>query len=75
VREIELLAPASVSLLTERRRVEPYGLAGGRGGRRGENQLRRARRRAKLPAKTHFDGEKGDRIRLLTPGGGGWGRK
>ena len=74
VREIELLAPASVSLLTERRRVEPYGLAGGRGGRRGENQLRRARRRAKLPAKTHFDGETGDRIRLLTPGGGGWGR-
>lgn len=39
IREIELLAPATVSLLTERRKHAPYGLAGGAAGAPGHNLL------------------------------------
>jgi N-methylhydantoinase B len=74
VREVEILTPAQVSLLTERRTSRPYGLAGGEGGRTGENILVRKGRKTKLAAKVTFDGRRGDRIRLVTPGGGGWGR-
>jgi N-methylhydantoinase B len=75
VREVELLVPAEVSLLAERRSTTPYGLAGGSPGRRGENLLARRRRRTKLPAKVTLSARAGDRIRLSTPGGGGWGRR
>ena len=73
-REIELLADAHVSLLTERRRIAPPGLAGGGAGARGRNQLQRGRRTRPLPGKTSFEAGRGDRLRILTPGGGGWGR-
>lgn len=73
VREIELLAPAQVSLLTERRSSRPYGLAGGEAARTGENVLLRQGRRRSLPAKLTLDALAGDRIVLATPGGGGWG--
>jgi len=72
-REIELLAPAQISLLTERRRLRPYGLAGGGPGQRGENLLVRGGRARKLPAKGTLEGRAGDRLVVLTPGGGGWG--
>ncbi len=73
-REIELLAPARVTLLTERRSHGPYGLAGGGPGHAGRNYLTLpgARRRA-LPAKTSFDAPAGTVLRIDTPGGGGWG--
>ncbi|MDX2165610.1 MAG: hydantoinase B/oxoprolinase family protein [Deltaproteobacteria bacterium] len=73
VREIEFLAPAQVTLLTERRRIAPYGLAGGDAGTPGRNQLVRAGRRRALPAKISLAVAPGDRIRLATPGGGGHG--
>ena len=71
VREIEFLAPAQVTLLTERRAMRPYGLAGGEGGRPGANELVRRGRRQRLPAKATIAVEPGDRIRVETPGGGG----
>jgi N-methylhydantoinase B len=74
VRELEFLSPARVTLLTERRAVRPYGLAGGEGGRPGANHLVKRGRRMRLPAKTSFDVEAGDRLRVETPGGGGYGR-
>jgi len=61
-------------LLTERRSVRPYGLAGGEPGRPGSNQLIRRGARTRLPAKTSFEVETGDRLRIETPGGGGFGR-
>lgn len=70
VREYEFLAPATVTLLTERRRHAPWGLEGGEPGRLGEN-LYNGRR---LPAKTAFVAGPGDRLLMKTPGGGGWGR-
>lgn len=69
VREFEFLAPAQVTLLTERRRHAPWGLAGGENGQRGENQFSGRL----IPGKTSFQVGAGDRLSVATPGGGGWG--
>ncbi len=75
IREIEALAPLSATIVSERRTRAPYGLAGGEPGARGTNVLIRAGRAARpLPAKVTLDLEPGDRVRIETPGGGGWGR-
>ena len=74
VRESNILAPARVTLLTERRRTLPYGLAGGGSGQAGRNLMSRGARTRMLPGKAGLAAEAGDRIRVLTPGGGGWGR-
>lgn len=72
-RDIELLQPAQVTLLTERRRRQPYGLAGGQPGERGRNLLIRAGQETELPGKTTLRLQAGDILRLETPGGGGYG--
>ncbi len=74
-REIEFLEPATVSLMGERRRIRPWGLAGGEPGAVGEDWLiRRGSTPERLPGKVTFDVRIGDRLRVLTPGGGGWGK-
>ena len=74
VREVEFLAPATVTLLTDRRRSAPYGLQGGGPGAAGENILyRNGVEEILLPSKVTFRAEPGDILRMLTPGGGGWG--
>ena len=74
-REIELGTDATVSLMGERRRVPPWGLAGGAPGACGEDWLiRRGGGRERLPPKATFEVRRGDRLLVLTPGGGGWGR-
>ncbi|MBI4545851.1 MAG: hydantoinase B/oxoprolinase family protein, partial [Gemmatimonadetes bacterium] len=72
-RDLELLADAEVSLLTERRQSRPAGLAGGEPGAAGANVLIRAGEEQPLPAKTTFHARAGDVISIRTPGGGGWG--
>jgi N-methylhydantoinase B len=69
LREYEFLEPATVTLLTERRKHRPWGLAGGGEGAAGENW----RGDERLPAKTSFDIAAGERLVIATPGGGGWG--
>jgi N-methylhydantoinase B len=73
VREIEVLAPCSLSLLSDRRLNAPYGLAGGASGRTGRNVLIRAGKGRPLPPKCTVELRAGDRLRVETPGGGGWG--
>jgi len=74
VREIEFLEEATVSLIGERRRNRPWGLAGGGPGATGEDWLiQRDGSRERLPGKVTFEAGVGDRVRVLTPGGGGWG--
>jgi N-methylhydantoinase B len=68
VREIEALAPMRFSLITERRRHRPRGAGEGEDGATGVNLLNGS----PLPAKTAGDLAPGDRLRLETPGGGGW---
>ena len=73
MREIEFLAPATVTLLTERRRTAPYGLRGGQPGATGHNLLIHNSREEELPGKVECDVGPGDLLSLQTPGGGGWG--
>lgn len=95
-RDLEILEPATVSLITERRQSAPWGLAGGGPGAKGENWLLPARTPGTaasestnsaaanpktsnpeavipLPDKVTLQTKAGDVIRVLTPGGGGWG--
>jgi N-methylhydantoinase B len=73
IREIELLAPAEISLITERRRLSPYGLEGGEPGCCGENTLISGDTKLPLPSKGYFHAESGDVLSVYTPGGGGFG--
>ncbi len=73
IREIELLADARLSLLSDRRKFPPYGLQGGEAGKPGRAYLIRDHRRRRLPGKFTIDARAGDRIRIETPGGGGYG--
>ncbi len=69
VREFEFLDEAEISLLTERRRHQPWGLAGGEAGQTGRNLLNGE----ELPGKCHRHVKRGDVLRIETPGGGGYG--
>lgn len=74
VREIEMLADAQVGLLCDRRRFGPYGLAGGRAGKTGKNELIIGKSKKQLSAKCSFYAPAGAVVRIETPGGGGWGK-
>jgi N-methylhydantoinase B len=74
-REIEFLTDANLSLLSERRKIPPWGLAGGRPGKPGANYRMRDQQARILPAKISLDLRAGERLRILTPGGGGWGSR
>ncbi len=74
VREIEVLTDAEVTLLADRRTRGPWGLSGGREGAPGKTCiLRRDGTVEELPGKSNVRLSKGERIRIETPGGGGWG--
>jgi N-methylhydantoinase B len=74
VREIELLVPAQVTFLCDRRKFSPYGLAGGEDGATGKTLLINPDGgETELPAKGTLNVNKNDLIRMETPGGGGWG--
>jgi N-methylhydantoinase B len=75
IREIETLVPARMSLLADRRKYGPYGLAGGQDGKTGTNVIIRNGETLNVAAKGSHALEAGDRIRIETPGGGGWGKK
>ena len=75
VREIELLVPSQVTLLADRRRNGPYGLAGGEPGACGRTTLvHREGGDETLPGKCSVEARAGDRIRIESPGGGGFGK-
>ena len=73
VREIEFLNEARVTILSDRRKIPPYGLEGGGPGKTGINLLVCAGEEQVLPGKTSVDVQAGDIISLRSPGGGGWG--
>jgi 5-oxoprolinase (ATP-hydrolysing) len=75
VREVEFLEPLNMGILSERRVFAPYGLEGGQAGQRGVNLfIRHDGRPINLGAKNEIVSQAGDRIRILTPGGGGFGK-
>jgi N-methylhydantoinase B len=73
-RDLLLQADATASLLSERRRLQPYGLASGQPGARGENVLIRDGQETPLPSKGEVELRAGDILSIRTPGGGGWGK-
>jgi N-methylhydantoinase B/oxoprolinase/acetone carboxylase alpha subunit len=75
-RDLEMLEDATVSLVTERRVSQPWGLDGGAPGSPGENWLLPGgdeSRAERLPDKCTVALQAGDVVRVLTPGGGGYG--
>ena len=75
IREIETLAPARMSLLADRRKRGPYGLSGGADGKPGSAEIIRDGRARKLGSKGSWELQAGDRIRIESPGGGGFGSR
>jgi N-methylhydantoinase B len=73
IREIELLSPAQVSLISDRRKIPPYGLLGGQPGAPGENYWTKTSQVIPLPSKITFHAGAGDAVRVVSPGGGGFG--
>jgi N-methylhydantoinase B len=73
VRELELLTEAQVTLIADRRRHAPWGLAGGENGMPGRHQVERAGGVEEVDGKVTLRLAPGDRVRVETPGGGGWG--
>ncbi len=85
IRSYKFLKDAHVSILSERRRIQPYGLRGGKPGEVGENLLVKARgrdssgsstviaRQMTLGSKANVEIEAGDVLVIKTPGGGGYG--
>jgi N-methylhydantoinase B len=76
VRVIELLAPARVTVIAERRARGPYGAKGGEAGRPGVNRVRAPsdRRERRMPGKFMIDLERHAVLTVASPGGGGYGR-
>jgi N-methylhydantoinase B len=75
VREIEVLTDAEVTLLAERRICGPWGLSGGKDGVPGKAfVVHQDGSTEELPGKFNVRLRKGERIRIESPGGGGWGR-
>ena len=75
IREIEVLTQARMSLLADRRERPPYGLHGGEDGATGRASIiRRDGTVEALPSKGSWELAAGDRVRIETPGGGGFGK-
>ena len=74
IREIEVVAAARMSLLSDRRKRAPYGLHGGEDGKRGRACIIRTDgSEEELTSKGSWQMQAGDRVRIETPGGGGFG--
>jgi len=72
-KEIEFLAPVVVHLLADRRARGPYGLHGGGAGACGRDELVRGGVAEPIAGRTRLEVGPGDRLRIRTPGGGGYG--
>jgi 5-oxoprolinase (ATP-hydrolysing) len=74
VREVELREPLLVSLLTTRRALAPFGLDGGSPGKAGRNvHIKKDGSEILLTGRAQLEAEAGERLRIETPGGGGYG--
>jgi len=75
IRKMQFLINATVSMLSDRRKNQPYGLHGGKPGKCGENLLCSDNKEQELSSKFLISVKKGDVLTIKTPGGGGWGKK
>ncbi len=75
IREYEFHVPAQVTIISERRTSSPYGIQGGKSGKRGKNTLISKGKKIHLKSKCNIKVQPGDLLRIETPGGGAYGRK
>jgi len=75
IREYKFLVETEISILSERRKISPYGIKGGKRGKAGRNYLIKGKKRILLPSKVNLVASAGDILRIETPGGGGYGKK
>lgn len=80
VREIEFRVPVQCSILSERRSRQPFGMEGGGDGAMGVNLIVRkdgsgGESTVSMGGKSTAKLEAGERVVIMTPGGGAWGRK
>ena len=76
IRELEPLRPLTMSILSERRTLRPYGMAGGEDGSTGRNLLIKANGIVvNMGGRCSGELQAGERLRIETPGGGGYGKK
>ncbi len=74
IREYLFLTDVEISLQTERRKFSPWGLKGGMNASRGKNLLIKQNGEVvQLPGRITISAKKGERLRIETPGGGGYG--
>ena len=74
VRAYRFLTNLELSLVTQRRVSQPFGLMGGKSGAKGENWLKKGNgKKEALPSLCQVSVNNGDLLEILTPGGGGWG--
>lgn len=73
IRDIQVLTDCQVTLLSERRKYQPYGLEGGAPGKCGQNLILRGSKAIHLPSKGTVDLQAEDVLSIRTPGGGGFG--
>ncbi|WP_035605646.1 hydantoinase B/oxoprolinase family protein [Haloferula sp. BvORR071] len=74
IREVEFLEPLTVSFLTERRNSSPQGLHGGQAGQHGmQHRILPDGTEQLLPGAVTYQASANERVRISTPGGGGWG--
>lgn len=75
IREIELLSDAQVTLLADRRKSQPWGLAGGNPGASGRTTVAVNHHEQELPGKCTRELKQGTCIRIESPGGGAHGKQ
>jgi N-methylhydantoinase B len=72
-RDVELLCPGQITILSDRRLNPPYGLNGGSPGRTGRNILTEEGVEREIPSKASVWVQAHSTISVRTPGGGGYG--
>jgi 5-oxoprolinase (ATP-hydrolysing) len=74
LRRVEFLAPMTMAIVSNHRRIAPFGLAGGHPGSTGVNRLLRCGGQSQvLAAAAEVPVDVGDQVEIATPGGGGFG--
>ena len=74
IREVEFTKELTLSILASRRTSQPFGLKGGEPGESGKAIFIGSKTKVTLNAQSQTSVSPGDRLRLLTPGGGGYGK-
>jgi 5-oxoprolinase (ATP-hydrolysing) len=76
IRHFKFLKDLKISILSQRRRIAPFGLAGGAPGKLGENiRILADETRVHLDGNASYQAQAGEELMICTPGGGGWGRE